>query len=113
VALALPELLTLADASVARTTARLTANLATARTLFANLRIRTTYGGWMMLLDVPPLLEADALTIALMERAGLLVHPGYFYDLPEATLAISLLPAEPAFRESCQRLAAGLAVLAA
>ena len=113
VALALPELLTLADESIARITTRLQTNLAQARTIFPNLRIRTTYGGWMMLLDVPPIMDADALGVALMDRAALYVHPGYFYDLPDSTLAISLLPNPPIFEESAKRLAAALTVLAA
>jgi len=113
VALALPDLLDLADSSVARVTARLTSNLATARTIFDITRIRTTYGGWMMLLDIPPLIDADDLCVALMEKAGLYVHPGYFYDLPDSTLALSLLPEPQVFEESCRRLGAALAVIAA
>ncbi|MDR0285055.1 MAG: pyridoxal phosphate-dependent aminotransferase [Propionibacteriaceae bacterium] len=113
VALALPELLGLADGCVARVTARLAANLAIAQAVLNPWRVRTVYGGWMMLLDVPPLMEADALSVALMERAGLYVHPGYFYDLDGTTLAISLLAEEGVFRESCTRLAAALTVLAA
>jgi len=110
VALALPDLLGLADASVARITARLTNNLSVAKRVLEPLRIRTVYGGWMMLVDVPPLMDADDLCLALMERAGLFVHPGYFYDLPDATLAVSLLPEGPVFEESCVRLAAAIAV---
>lgn len=106
--LALPQLLNLADSTAARITARLRANLASAKEVFRDLRIRTIGGGWMMLLDVPPLLSADELVIALMERAGLYVHPGYFYDLPDSTLALSLLPEQGVFRESCFRLAAGI-----
>ncbi len=113
VALALPALLELADASVRSVTHRLADNLATARHLFADLRIRTVRGGWMMLLDVPPVKTADDLCVALMERAGLYVHPGYFYDLPGSTLAISLLPRPDTFREACTRLTAALTVFAA
>jgi len=112
VALALPDLLGLADSAIARVTARLRSNLTTARQSFGDLRIRTTYGGWMLLLDIPPVMEPDDLVIALMDRAGLYVHPGYFYDLPDATLAISLLPEPPVFAEACRRLAAALAVFA-
>ncbi|MDR0782695.1 MAG: hypothetical protein LBE83_02940 [Propionibacteriaceae bacterium] len=65
----------------------------------------------MMLMDIPSFMEADKLCIALMEWAGLYVHPGYFYDLPDSVLAISLLPAASQFRESCERLVAALAVL--
>ena len=106
VALALPDLLDLADSSIGRITTRLTSNLATAKQIFSDVRIRTTYGGWMMLLDVPPLMDADDLCVALMDKAGLYVHPGYFYDLPDSTLAISLLPDPPIFEESCRRLSA-------
>ena len=66
----------------------------------------------MILLDVPSIMDPDELGLALMERAGLWVHPGYFYDLPNDTLAISLLPEPAAFRESAGRLAAALAILA-
>jgi aspartate/methionine/tyrosine aminotransferase len=112
VALALPELLGLADDCVAMVTRRLTTNLATAQQSFGDYRIRTTHGGWMMLLDVPPIMDPDALVIALMSRAALSVHPGYFYDLPDTTLAISLLPEPGVFEESCRRLSAALTVLA-
>ena len=65
----------------------------------------------MMLLDVPPLMDADDLCISLMDKAGLYVHPGYFYDLPDSTLAISLLPDPPIFEESCHRLSAAFDLL--
>ena len=111
VALALPDLLDLADSSIARVTTRLKGNLATAHTVFEDTRIRTVYGGWMMLLDVPPLMDADDLCISLMDKAGLYVHPGYFYDLPDSTLAISLLPDPAIFKESCHRLSAAFDLL--
>ena len=110
-ALALPELLTLAEASIARILARVRANLAIAEAAFAPRRVRTVQGGWIALLDVGAILEADALCVALMDRAGLCVHPGYFYDLEDSTLALSLLARETDFRESCLRLGAALAVL--
>ncbi|MCL2784096.1 MAG: pyridoxal phosphate-dependent aminotransferase [Propionibacteriaceae bacterium] len=109
---ALPDLLTLADSSINRVTTRLRTNLTTIQELFPHLRIRTSYGGWMVLLDIPPIMEADSLCIALMERAGLSVHPGYFYDLEDSTLAISLLPQPAQFSEACQRLLAAVTVLA-
>ncbi|MDR2973632.1 MAG: pyridoxal phosphate-dependent aminotransferase [Propionibacteriaceae bacterium] len=110
VALALPDLLTLADSTIVRVTDRLRRNLATARTIFPDFRIRTVYGGWMMVLDVPPIMEADALGVALMERAGLYAHPGYFYDLPDSALTISLLPRPDVFEQSCHLLLAALTV---
>ena len=112
VALALPDLLGLADQSVHRVVNRVKTNLETAQTLFNNLRVRTVHGGWMVLVDVPQITDADRLCIALMERAGLYVHPGYFYDLDSSTLALSLLPTPEVFTESCTRLVAALSVLA-
>lgn len=112
VALALPDLLSLADASIARINARLRANLATAQRRLGQYRLRTADGGWMLLVDVPAVLPPDDLVIALMDRAGLWVHPAWFYDLPDSSVALSLLPGEAQFDEACQRLAAGLAVLA-
>jgi aspartate/methionine/tyrosine aminotransferase len=111
VALALPDLLDLAESVVPMITARLRANLAIITETFGQERVRTTHGGWMVLLDVPPMMEAEALCVELMELAGLYVHPGYFYDLPDSTLAISLLPETPIFEESCIRLNAALVVL--
>jgi aspartate/methionine/tyrosine aminotransferase len=111
VALALPDLLGLADRTLARVNRRLADNLQVAHQLLAPWRLRTVYGGWMLLVDLPPLMSAEALVIALMATAGLYAHPGYFYDLPDQTLAISLLPEPGVFRESLERLAAGLAVL--
>ena len=112
IALALPDLLCHADRSVSLITTRLKENLDHARQVFGENRVRTTYGGWMMLLDIPASMDADTMCIQLMERAGLYVHPAYFYDLPDSTLAISLLPKKEVFEEACQRLAAAQYVFA-
>ncbi len=111
VALALPDLLGLADESVARVRSRLATNLAAARDVFSDWRVRRVQGGWTLLLDLPRLTDPDSLCVALMERAGLYVHPGYFYDLPDSTLAVSLLPEPAGFRESCERLSLGLRLI--
>jgi len=100
VALALPELLELADDAVARVRARLSGNLATLRAVFGDggYRVRTAHGGWMALLDVPPVLDDSALALHLLSTAHLSVHPGWFYDLDSpAPLALSLLPSPTAF----------------
>ena len=106
VADALPALLDLADAAVARVRDRLLANLATTRRYFADApyRVRRCDGGWTVLVDVPRVLDDDALAIALLRR-GLSVHPGWFYDLDSlGTLALSLLPRPDAFADGCRRL---------
>ncbi|MDR2896851.1 MAG: pyridoxal phosphate-dependent aminotransferase [Propionibacteriaceae bacterium] len=111
VAGALPTLLDQADASIERIKTRLATNLATANQRLAGLRLRQAAGGWMLLVDLPGLLDPDELALALMDRAGLSVHPGYYYDLPGDTIALSLLPEPAVFAEACQRLTAVLAVL--
>ena len=127
---ALPELLDLADATVGRVRGRLLANLATVNRVFGDApgadatdcgtpraedlvgRVRRVDGGWTALVDVPLLLPDDDLVVALMGRAGLAVHPGWFYDLDSSgTLALSLLPRPDAFADGCRRLRAALAAL--
>ena len=113
VADALPELLNLADATIARIRERLRDNLRTTREFFgdAPYRVRRCDGGWTALIDVPRVMDDDALIIALIER-GLFVHPGWFYDLDSTgTLALSLLPEPDAFADNCRILRDALASL--
>ena len=121
---ALPDLLDLADATVARVRTRLLANLATAQRVFSGApanatdarradglayRVRRADGGWTVLVDVPRLLPDDDLVVALLGQ-GLAVHPGWLYDLDSpGTLALSLLPRPDAFAVGCDRLQAALA----
>jgi len=115
VGLALPRLLNLADESVARVRARLLANLAALRAAFADggYRVRTAQGGWMALLDVPPILDDDTLALRLLRRARLWAHPGWFYDLDGGTtLALSLLPEPDVFAARCAQLRAAVDALA-
>ena len=114
VALALPELLELADESVATTRARLVGNLATARAVLdhGGWRVRRCDGGWTVLVDVPRWLPDDELVLSLLRDAHLSVHPGWFYDLPTpGALALSLLPEPEAFAEGCRRLRAAVDAL--
>jgi aspartate/methionine/tyrosine aminotransferase len=111
VALALPDLLALADEAVAATRERLVVNLATARTLLddGGWRVRRCDGGWTVLVDVPRWLPDDELALHLLREAHLSVHPGWFYDLPTpGALALSLLPEPEAFAEGCRRLRAAV-----
>lgn len=107
VALALPEILSRADASVAATRSRLTANLAVTHAVLGDdrFRVRRCGGGWTVLVDVPRYLPDEQLVLALLADAHLAVHPGYFYDLPNpGTLALSLLPETAAFERGCRAL---------
>lgn len=113
VALALPGLLELAPASVARTRARLTANLATAREVFAApYRVRRCGGGWTLLVDVPRYVDDDEVGLALLD-AGLWAQPGWLYDLSDrGAWAVSLLPRPAEFEAGCRRLRAVVDALA-
>jgi aspartate/methionine/tyrosine aminotransferase len=52
--------------------------------------------GWSAVIRVPAGTGEEALVLDLLERDGVLVHPGFFFDFPhEAFLVLSLLP-EPA-----------------
>ncbi len=116
VALALPDLLALADDAVAATRERLVGNLATARALLddGGWRVRRCEGGWTVLVDVPRWLPDDELVLHLLREAHLSVHPGWFYDLPTpGALALSLLPEPAAFAEGCRRLRAAVDALGA
>jgi aspartate/methionine/tyrosine aminotransferase len=107
VALALPELMDLSDSVLARTRERLAANLVTAGEIFGRepYRVRRCEGGWTAIVDLPRYLGEDDLIISLMREAGLAVHPGWFYDLPDpSALMISLLPEPEAFATRCLRL---------
>ncbi|MCL2653040.1 MAG: pyridoxal phosphate-dependent aminotransferase, partial [Propionibacteriaceae bacterium] len=108
VACALPELLTLADSSIARIRQRCATNLAALQGLGDDYRVRRTEGGWTALVDVPRVMDDDELGHRLLER-GLAAHPGWFYDVGDTgSIAVSLLPTPGTFADSLMRLAAAL-----
>jgi len=97
VACALPELLGLADATVARVRQRCQTNLATLRRLGDAVRVRRVEGGWVALIDLPPVMDDAQLGLRLL-GSGLSAHPGWFYDIADAhVLAVSLLPRPEVF----------------
>jgi alanine-synthesizing transaminase len=75
---------------------RLRANDATLRATIAGSGGATVLpadGGWSAVVRVPATRSEEALVTDLIERDGVLVHPGYFFDFPhEAFLVVSLLP---------------------
>ena len=68
-------------------------------------------GGWYAVVQVPSTQTEETLTLGLLEREHILVHPGFFFDFPrEAFLVLSLLPDPTIFTRSAARV---LAVAAA
>lgn len=62
-------------------------------------------GGWSAVIRVPATRPEETMVLELLERDGVLVHPGYFFDFPrEAYLVVSLLPPLAAFRDGVTRL---------
>ncbi len=62
-------------------------------------------GGWSAVLRVPATRTEEDLVIELLERDGVMVHPGFFFDFAhEAYLVVSLLPAPAPFREGVTRV---------
>jgi len=64
-------------------------------------------GGWYAVLRVPATLSEEERVVRLVEAAGVLVHPGYFFDFPrEAYLVVSLLTPEADLAEGLGRVLA-------
>ncbi len=105
VQLALPEILAGRGAVQAAIRARVATNLAELDAALAGGATRRLpiEAGWCAILEAPEGHDDDAWTRALLHDAGVLVHPGWFFDLPfESGLVVSLLPGEDEFeRAAC------------
>jgi alanine-synthesizing transaminase len=61
-------------------------------------------GGWSAIFRVPSMGSEEDLVVDLV-GTGVIVHPGYFFDLPhESFLVVSLLPMEDQFAEGVDRV---------
>jgi aspartate/methionine/tyrosine aminotransferase len=50
-------------------------------------------GGWSLVVRFPRVVTEEALVLELLDRHGVAVHPGYFFDFPaDGYLVVSLLP---------------------
>jgi len=106
VQVALPALLDAGASVRAQIRDRLRANLAciTRRVAGTAIDVRVPDGGWSVVLRVPSVGDPDDLPLALLEQ-GVLVHPGYFYDLPhDGYVVLSLLATEVDMREGLEAL---------
>ncbi len=110
VQLALPALLREGAPVRAAILERCRANLAELRRAAAavpEVSVPPPGGGWSAVLRVPAVVGEEELALELLERDGVAVHPGYFFDFPSAgTLVLSLLPDPAAFAEGVRRLLA-------
>lgn len=104
---ALPELLPLRHAFQARVGARVAENHALLAGLAppgGPLEVLALSGGWTVLVRLPRLHSEEAWCLRLLQ-AGVLVHPGHFYDCgEEAWVALSLLPRPETFARGARRL---------
>jgi aspartate/methionine/tyrosine aminotransferase len=64
-------------------------------------------GGWSVVLRLRSAQDDEAWALRLLDRDGVLVHPGHLFDFAEpGHFVISLLPSEEIFREGIGRLLA-------
>ena len=67
-------------------------------------------GGWSTILRYPRVVAEDELVLELLERHGVAVHPGYFFDFAtEGYLVLSLLPEIDTFAEGLRLVLASIA----
>ena len=61
--------------------------------------------GWYAVVQVPAIASEEQIVLDLLEKTGVLVHPGYFFDFErEAFLVVSLLPEPEVFASAAQTL---------
>jgi len=87
---------------------RLLANVTAAKRLVAEYpacNLLPVEGGWSLLVRVPASRSEEQIVLDLLERERILVHPGFFFDLPhEAFVVVSLLPESDVFADAFRRM---------
>lgn len=110
---AAPALLGLADGIAGTIRGRLEASLGILRHAFpasSPVQLQEPEGGWTAVLRLPATHTGEEWALTLLERDGVLVQPGYFYDFPgEAYLVVSLLTPPDVLTEGLDRMAARIA----
>lgn len=106
--LALPQWLTLTRPLQRAVHARLKHNLSQLTAAIGGssaLSLLDVEGGFYATVRVPSVQSEEAWVLELLERDGVRVQPGFFFDFPqEAYLVLSLLTSEPVFAEGVRRL---------
>lgn len=109
VQLAAPKLFSIGDRLQQRIRRRVQNNLSNLAALLANQSIHMLHseGGWSAILRVPQMLSEELWIMRLLREYGVIVQPGYFFDMPgEAFLVVSLLTAEETFSAGIGRILA-------
>jgi alanine-synthesizing transaminase len=104
VQLALPDLLVAGETIQQAIRARLAANLAALQQRFENssVQLLNLEGGWSAILQVPANSSEEVWIDRLLD-AGVIVQPGYFFDMESgAHLVVSLITAESEFRRGVE-----------
>jgi alanine-synthesizing transaminase len=108
VQLALPKFLSLRHELQAQLHQRISANLSVLDAMLRESKSLARLdheGGWYAILRVPVTASDDDLTVALLERCSVLVHPGHFFNFSrDGFLVVSLITPEDKFIEGGQRL---------
>jgi len=109
---ALPDVFALGAGIRAAIAARIAGNramLASALAAAPGCTLLPAEAGWSAIVRVPATRTDEAWAATLVTDAGVLVHPGYLFDLRGGTfLVVSLLPHPAVFEEAIRRLAAHL-----
>jgi aspartate/methionine/tyrosine aminotransferase len=62
-------------------------------------------GGWSVVMRYPRIVSEEALVLELLEKHGVAVHPGFFFDFPvEGYVVASLLPTHEVFESGFGRV---------
>jgi aspartate/methionine/tyrosine aminotransferase len=62
-------------------------------------------GGWYAVLRLPAIRTDEEWAVKILQREGVLSHPGHFYDFPsEGHLVVSLLPRPEVFEQGVDRI---------
>jgi aspartate/methionine/tyrosine aminotransferase len=108
VQVALPALLERGETVRAQIAARVRANLLFLHAAFASAPacdVLNGDAGWSAVLHVPTFESEEDLAVRLLTTAGVLTHPGYFFDFHrESYLVVSLLPPEEEFRDGIEAI---------
>jgi alanine-synthesizing transaminase len=72
---------------------------------YRSIQVLPSDAGWSAVLRVPSTRSEEDLAIHLLDTAGVVVHPGFFFDFPHETfLVVSLLPPTAVFADGVRRV---------